>query len=213
MFTKKEAKVLLIVLTIIALFLWFIFFLAGKQHIAFGDLTRDVFHLGDIPIYSGILSNMGVFMWLVSFSICLFTYISLRFKRSKKKFIEFVLFFGILSLLLLLDDFFMLHERVYYHYLGIPEKVIFGGYGLLLIYGLIRFRKTILNTDYIFLLSSLFFIAFSVAVDVFQNRLEEWCGQWRIVLEDGMKFAGIAVWSFYFIKTCYEEFKLIYSPE
>ena len=61
-------------------------------------------------------------------------------------------------MLLLVDDLFMLHERIFPNQFGIDEIIVFLFYGLLFLVYLLLFRKVILETDHIYLSLTVFFL-------------------------------------------------------
>lgn len=175
----------------------------------------------DIPIYKfmsdpssitnvspfiGIISNFGVLLWCTSAVICLFSWIVLNHRSYETEFSNFILCSGLMTVLLLIDDFFRLHEYIFPKFLGLPEKIVIMGYGTLILFGLIKFRKCILKTEYLILLVAIGFFGLSLIVDSFQNDIEQLVGQWRILFEDGFKILGIVSWLSYFLRSCYIEF-------
>ncbi|WP_347158137.1 hypothetical protein [Pontibacter chitinilyticus] len=133
--------------------------------------------------------------------------------QSIKKNFFFILCAGLLSALLLFDDFFLLHEAFIPRYLGIKEHVVLAAYPILILSFLGYFRTTILSSSYLVLLSSLGFLGLSILVDVvapYENELE-------YLIEEGFKFLGIAGWCYYFVRTCMvlvkTEVQVIKSPE
>ena len=78
---------------------------------------------------------------------------------------------GLISLVLLLDDFFMFDEYIYPIYLGINEKAVLIVYGMLILFYLVNFRKIIRNTEFLFILLAVLFFALSVVVDLLPESL------------------------------------------
>ena len=111
---------------------------------------------------------------------------------------------GLISAMLMLDDLYLFHEEVFEDHLFIPQEFVFLAYGGMVLGLLIRFRKLILNTDYLLLLLAFGFLAISIAVDVFVEP-EEFTVFGNIpgrhIIEDGFKLLGIATWSVYFVRT------------
>lgn len=162
--------------------------------------TRDPLQIVDAPFYTGILSNIGILFWSAACSVCLFTYFGYRAYPNS----SFLLFSGILTLALLLDDFFLFHEVVYRNYLHIPQKVIFTVYLISVIYMLFKFKTTIYESEFVFLFSSLFFFFLSGIFDVIpQNYFT-----FHHLFEDGFKFIGIIFWSVYYIRTSFSYLKI-----
>ncbi|MBT8399086.1 MAG: hypothetical protein KJO98_01305 [Rhodothermia bacterium] len=108
---------------------------------------------------------------------------------------------GILSIVMMADDLFMLHESAG-DFVDGAENGLLVGYGVTLLWILIRFRDVIRRTDSLILLAALLFLGLSAAVDLMQPLVQRRIGEWRILIEDGAKFVGIACWSSYLVLTC-----------
>lgn len=165
-------------------------------------MTRDVTAIANMHPLSGILSNLGVLLWCVSASICGFSAIALRNNVPRDTFL-FLLYSSLLSAYLMFDDLFLFHEDLAFRYLGLSEKYVFVALGILVFAYLIVLRQTILRTDISGLLFALGFFAASIAVDVI---FEPWLvrlDHWSFLLEDGIKWLGIANWCSYYIQTSY----------
>lgn len=178
--------------------------ISWQAKIPLSHLTRDPLVIVEEPFYIGILSNIGILFWCSAVAICLFSFTLLRNYNRSRKMNSFILASGLLTLVLLLDDFFMVHEEVAPEYLLIPEKAVYGIYAGLLSYYLIKFRKTILETDFSLLLLALGWFALSV---VFDKGLIPLPASWLqreldFYLEDTTKLLGIFSWFMYQAKVC-----------
>lgn len=201
----KNGKFALFLLSLYFLPLLFLVVLALvslQLDIPIAVFTRDPAVTGKISPLSGIASHLGVLLLTASGAVCLFSVAILRSSLHKSRFSIFLLCSGLMSLLLALDDLFMLHENIYPRLFHINEEFILLTYCLLVISGAIRFRKTIVQTEYLILLVGLGFLGLSLIVDGFQDSIEEVIGQWRILFEDGFKLLGIVGWFGYFMKCC-----------
>lgn len=162
----------------------------------------DTNAIGDLPFYTGIVSNMGIILWFSSAVIAWFSTSFARYDVHRSQY-HYLNYFGLLSMVLFLDDMLMIHEQVPGILPFVSEKKIYAGYMLLAIYGLYRYRTVILKTPYITALMSLLFLLLSILVDLFQEQLEGEIGRFRIVLEDGFKFLGIVHWFGYCLASCH----------
>ncbi|MCB0195446.1 MAG: hypothetical protein KDJ65_26090 [Anaerolineae bacterium] len=171
-------------------------------------LTRDPAAAMNAPFYVGIFSNVGILFWCSTAAICLFSYRVLPENTNNREWSLFFLSSGLITGWLLLDDLFLFHEEVFPEYLFIPQKVVFAGYGVLIITFLARFKATILNTAFLFLLLSFGFFGMSIFVDGlikvkdFHIEFIAVGFRGRHLLEDGFKLLGIVSWSAYFMRTC-----------
>jgi hypothetical protein len=122
-----------------------------------GDLTRDPADISGVPVYIGFLSNIGMLFWAATVAICFFvaTFVARSAAASAAR--RFLYASGLLTLLLLFDDLFQLHERVFPLSLGVAEPVVFGGYLAVTLLYLVHFRRVILESDYLLLALALGF--------------------------------------------------------
>lgn len=170
---------------------------AASQHsgIPISHFTRDPASVMNAHFYTGILSNIGILFWCIAATTCLFACLLLIKLRGETAEAYFLLYFGTLSAMLLIDDFFLLHE-ILSDLIFKSERLVYLMYMLILGYGLVYFRQLILRTDFKLLTISLGFFSASVVFDL----LPEGWSAWHHLLEDGAKFMGIVVWCNYFAK-------------
>ena len=157
------------------------------------ELTRDVNAIANIPIYTGFFSQLGIFFWAPTAALCFFTYRILSSTGVPKKQMFFFLFAALLSLLLGLDDVFLLHEQFFPRVIGISERFVFLIYGLFTISFLILFRYLILKTPYIILLVAFMGFGLSIVSDIVHD--------FGFLFEDGAKMFGLVSWFMYFYST------------
>lgn len=181
------------ILVISAFLISLIALLRFWKGVPISSLTRDINAVAGVPFYIGFFSQIGIFFWVASVSICLFSARILSKRKKNSPFRNFLFFSGLLTLLLALDDIFLLHEEVFPDYLGVPEKVVFASYGVLVLFLLVKFYKTILRTDFIVLAMAFFFFGFSVISDFLTIP-----GLNQFLVEDSAKMVGIVSWFFYF---------------
>ena len=177
------------------------------------DLTRDVNAIAGVPLYAGLLSQIGILLWAAAAAICLFSAAVLPKDERRRPLRQFFVASGLLTLLLGLDDAFQLHEALLptlgvpdaVMYVGIAGRVVFFGIaetallvgyvGLVVLY-LVRFGPFIRATDYVLLWIALLFFGISMALDVLDPS-----GINPFLWEDGTKLVGIVSWLVYFART------------
>jgi hypothetical protein len=192
--------------------------LAGLQPWVAADvLFRDPLAVAGGEPYFGIVSNLGVLVWAAACAISLFTGFQLRRIDPSSQVPGFLLWSGAISLVLMLDDFLLLHEVVYLNLLGLPETVLFAGYGVAVASYLVRYREVIARFDGALLGAALAFFATSLFFDKLTGPrapgffaghppldlllpLVEWIAPIATLLEDGPKLAGIALWGTYLVR-------------
>jgi len=171
--------------------------------IPFSRFTRDPLAIAKEHPFVGILSNIGTILWSFSTAICFFSYMLLRTRKESRNVLQFIMLGALISLALLLDDLFMVHETISPQYFGVSEKTVLLSHGLLLIFYLTWFRKTIIQTDYTLLLLAASLFAISLLID----RLLESVLPCRHLFEDGAKFLGIVSWFGYHLSTCLRQLR------
>lgn len=156
--------------------------------------------------FLGIVSQVGVLFWCITASLCIFCSRIISQKNYlANSWTDFLRFFGFLTLILLLDDLFLLHESVIPELFKIPEKITYLGYMSLCIWGLIKFRQVILKTEWIILLLSFFWFFCSIITDSLPFLRSFYYIQY--LLEDGFKLLGIVSWFYYFLRVCLQSLK------
>ena len=202
---KALRLLLLIWLIPVGALLW----LKGQDALLIQRLTVDLTASAGVPPYTGLLSNAGITLWLVSGSILLFT--AAHSKGGKA-----LLLPGILSLMLGLDDGLMLHETVLPGLLGIHDRLVqpalYCVYAALLGLCLSKRRPQMTQPQFLVLLAALLCLGASVALDLLRDShwiparhplmLDEALFMWW---EDGLKLLGIVAWSGYWIGQASEE--------
>lgn len=160
--------------------------------IPISTLTRDTTAVGDLPAYAGFLSQLGIFIWVSTFSVLSFTLLLLSQYRIKLKTGSFLVGSLSITFILLIDDAFLLHES-FLPGIGVPEKAVFSGYLCAIILYLFIFAKSILSTEFSYLVIALFFFGLSMLLDLLNPP-----GINTYFFEDGAKFIGIVSWMTYF---------------
>ncbi len=162
-----------------------------------GNLTRDPATILGFPLYYGLLSNLGVLCWSSAATICLFSSKVVQHDELSR----FLLFTGVIGSLLLFDDFFLFHERLFPEYLHIPEKLVYMGYVLLIGSYVVRCRKMLIETEFLILILAGGMFAVSVLVDLDPFTFWE---NTSYIIEDGAKLVGIVLWMTYCLRTSYQ---------
>lgn len=182
------------------LILLLVLFLKLRFDIDTSDLTQDPNSISGQPFYIGLISNFGIIFWGASAAVSIFAgWIG----KSKTPSVEsFLIYSGIYSALLLLDDLLQLHEGFFQYGLRIPEELVLAVYSLLAAAIFFRHRKIIPASNYFILLASLMLFGFSLVVDTFFGGIPG-----ENLLEDGAKFIGILTWFGYYTSLGFESIK------
>jgi hypothetical protein len=183
------------VVTPVAVLLALTLALKERLGVPAGHLTRDPLAVLNAPPHVGLLSNVGVLLWAVSATACLFCAAVVGRRAGGTR--RFLLASGALTTVLLLDDLFMLHEAVLPGSFGIPEKVVFGFYAFATLSYLFTFRADLLAWRSAPFAAALGLFAVSVASDIVLPNSAR-----AQFAEDAFKLAGIASWCAYYLRTC-----------
>ncbi len=195
---RPSLAVLLVVLGLPSAFLLAMILIGKTQGVAFEDISRDPsFTLGGSAL-TGIQSHLGVLLWFAGASVALFSFGVLRRWPNPAGDHAYLLWGGLATLLLALDDLLQLHEDVVPSYLGQGERRVFLVYAVLLALFLWRYRRALLASEGGLLALAIALFALSVAVDQTSSLWGE--SEWRIFTEDGLKLLGITAWSSFFIR-------------
>lgn len=187
-----KLKFSLVVVTSFALSLLIlvIIFLVGNLYdVPFEALTGDPANFYKFHPLSGFLSNIGVLLWCATASICIFS--GLTFKNEKHKDADsgFFIFAGLLTMLLLVDDFFMLHDHL------LRQKPMYLLYAISLVYLFFKYHQNLRQHQFLLFLTAIGFFFVSMVMDsVLPSKGLEY------FFEDGFKFLGIVSWTLFFVK-------------
>ena len=171
--------------------------------VPFPLMTRDVSAIAGInPLY-GFASSLGILLWGMVASVCGFTALVLKDIASAQV-TRFLFASSALSVYLLLDDLFLIHESLAQTYLGVDENMVYIMLGLAVCIYLLAFNKLILASHYGMLLIAFIFLGSSVVVDTLLQPWARQLGDWSFFIEDGAKWVGIVAWGMYYLSTCYQ---------
>lgn len=161
------------------------------------NLMMDPAALTGRPVYFGALATLGCFFWFGAVVLCILG-AAQSSQPGEGRVRRMFLGFALLSLILMVDDWLLLHERVFPRFLGIDEKVTFGTYGVFLALLLVTYRRVLLSLpDWPMLAASLGFFAMSMVADLL-GPPEGIPPQWLLLIEDGAKLLGISAWMGFF---------------
>lgn len=181
--------------------------------ITLGDFTRDPASINEMHPFIGVVSNAGILLWTACACVCLVFRTLLRRHPGREEMASFLLYMGLATLLLMLDDLLLLHELIFPEWIGIPEKAVMAAYGMMMAFGIIRYRSCILKTEYLLLLIALGCFAASVAIDILHHPIQLAIGGGTcLLLEDGFKLLGIAGWFGYFLRTGLDALRIPEPP-
>lgn len=192
----KRIPLLLLLLIPVLLIIGFVSLISWKTGQPIYVLFQDIFFVAQVPLYIGFVSNIGAFVWAFAIAICVYVGVLLFNKRDQRNVSYFFLYASFLSTLLMLDDFFMLHEIIYPRYFHISSDIIYIIYAVIGIGFVIKFKKIIFQSDLIILFLSFGFFTLSIFFDELRESIA--ISDYWIIAEDGSKLIGIIYWLTYF---------------
>jgi hypothetical protein len=184
------------------------------------DLMHDPLVVADVPLdrfYFGFFSNLGVVLWAGAGAVCLFVAVAEapRLARTER---NFLLCGGGLTLLVMLDDLYMVHENLP----ALPLTAIYAVATAIYVLGFIRI---LLRLDFLVLLASIGLLGSSVLLDQLietLNSAPSLAGSKDAIKEqadgflsperrrgllylgeDGPKFVGMCAWAAFHVRAAY----------
>jgi hypothetical protein len=194
-----QAKNLLPILLLIYLPALVVLLVAGLQNrVPFSYLSDDPAYLTGSPLYLGLFSNIGMLFWGAAATISLFCAWIVRGSDDPVRWGTFFRFSALLTLLLLIDDLFLIHELVGRIVAG-GEIIVQGTEGVIYVAYLVVWWKTIRQTEFVLLFLVLGFFSLSLIVDL--GLLDSLLRHWHNFVEDTAKILGIGTWLTYIART------------
>ncbi len=199
---RSSLPVIGLIATISGIFLVMILLISFFQRVPVDKLTGDVTAIAEIPVYSGLLTQIGIFFWIAAAAVCFFSATIALPKKypNSLKIRKFLLISAIITLFLGLDDAFLFHEAVFPS-LGIPENIIYLCYAGFFLFYLCKSWSIICKTDYSIMAVALIFFSISILLDIV-HLLSPISFLFRAPIfdffEDAAKFTGIVSWCTYF---------------
>ena len=139
--------------------------IANNFSIPYKEITGDPNLIFEAHPFIGIISNFGVLLWCSSTVILLFSYL-LLFKIGSRMALNFLVFSCLITMLLLIDDLFMLHDYLLYS-IGLNQNYMYGLYSLLFILYVIKLGTYLIHTKHkTFLVLAFLFLGSSVGLDL-----------------------------------------------
>lgn len=148
----------------------------------------------------GAISNLGVLLWCAAAAVCLFSVTLVRGAAGRGG--TLCLFAtGVISAMLMGDDLFQGHEKIYPALFGLREKAVFAIYGVIMLGYVAAFQRVIRShAPLLFVASGVAFVL-AMVFDIFDDAVTD-SGLANADLvqrlgEDGFKLIGICLWSAY----------------
>lgn len=181
--------------TVVISYLW--------QDVSPSQLLRDPNAIAGQPHYVGAISQFGGILWAGTLGVAVLTSVFLlRQYHPEFRPVAFTMTSALLTVMLLLDDVYMGHEAMFPQLLGVPEKAVYAAILLSFTAYVVRFRRSILQSPWLFLVLALGGWAGSLLIDIRSGWLPISSSEILYFLEDGLKLTGIVFWSAFIFTTC-----------
>jgi hypothetical protein len=186
--TKQQVRqmlwILLLVISSTIIVIISVYLVSVIKGVPPGFMSTDPMQTAEFPWYTGFLSNLGVILWSVSIG-CAFS-IAILLLSNNRQVAHFLFATGTLSIVLVVDDMFRLHDSFLPSRLSVPENFTIFIYVFIIAIYLFSFYRIILS-DISFLLLAGAFLAFAASI-IFDMVT---------FIKDGLKFIGITLWLTY----------------
>lgn len=160
--------------------------------------TRDPADLAMQHPLWGVLSNVGVLLWCVCASVCAFAGQSLRRREGRvTQRVRHLRAAALLTVALLLDDLFMLHDELAGRYLDAGEPLVVALLAAAAVAYFWRYGRAILASGSGLLLFGLACLIASLLVDQANDAGLLGASAWAFFAEDAPKLLGIFAWCGY----------------
>jgi hypothetical protein len=173
---------------------------------AYGDLAATA----EVSPFLGAVSTVGGMLWVSATAIALFSgrlLVRSQWVREGK----FLIYFGLLSLLLAIDDIFQLHEKVLGQIPNLGQPLYLALYGGLALVFLYTQRGLIKGDHWLTFLAAIGFLAISAITDNLKDQslheillgsvgAEKTFERFLYLLEDTAKLIGILLWLVYAVQ-------------
>lgn len=153
------------------------------------EVLRDPAQQLGVSSFRGFLSNIGVWMWVSSATISFFVVLTYDV-FGKKAFTGLPFLMGVLSILLAIDDLFLIHDRYIY------QPACYLTYATLMGVLLVRHYKKIIEIEGVAFFLAGAFLASSILSDLVQSKVPLRY-EYVQVIEEGFKFVGAATWLYF----------------
>jgi hypothetical protein len=203
-FTKLVPVLLLVYLPGVVL-IGVLYILYRTGTIPFGIIFSDPTEYLEYNRLNGLVLYLGIFLLISSAAVCIFNYFILRSRDHTGSEGRFLLFFGLFSILLAVDDLFMVHEGVSDAVATVTavtddlgEAITFAVYILVFAFFTLKYRKVIYRTEYFLFIVSIVFFVLSISLDLLPVSLPD---NPLFKGEEIFKFFAFITWFVYAART------------
>jgi hypothetical protein len=164
-----------------------------------GDFTRDPLQMLHQPVYLGLVSYAGILVWCAAATMGIFAGAVLRGRPGAEVTGRFLLWAGVLTGWVAVDDLFMLHDIVIPQLTHVREQFIYMLYAVIAASFAVRFKEQ-LRQDRMLIFLTVVFAVVSVVMDT-GHAIQTIVGRPIVpqsyLVEDGTKLLAQVGWAGY----------------
>lgn len=182
--------------------------LVHQQHKSVYKLVSDPAAAMRVNPLLGFFSNVGVLGWAAGAVVSAFSAWILARTRAAHAIVRFYLAASAFTTLLLLDDFFLIHDALAPRYLHLPQNAVYAAYALCFVAFVIGCRREILARNPALFVVAVGLLGFMAGLDAIRTGRTAWAA----LAMSGSKFLGIFAWSAWLIRSAQRDIQAVLRP-
>jgi hypothetical protein len=152
------------------------------------QILREMAEQTEVSSFLGFMTAVGCWLWISAAAICIFGATTCKPEPARNR--EILILTALFSLILAIDDFFMIHDRY------INQLICYFAYALAAGTLLLRHFKLIIQIDAPAFVLAGGLLALSILIDLIQFRIPLVYPITQ-AMEEGCKFVGGGVWLYF----------------
>ncbi|MBE2216081.1 MAG: hypothetical protein IAE82_19565 [Opitutaceae bacterium] len=139
----------------------------------------------------GFFSNLGILGWCAGASVALFAAAVLAGRQADRAIVRFYRIAGAFTALLMVDDFFLIHDDLAWRYLRLPQNAVYAVYGIFFAVFVARCRRELLARNPALFALAVGLLGFMAGIDTVAGGTSKMVS----FAMCGSKLLGIFTWS------------------
>ncbi len=176
---------------------------------------RDPAQVVEAPFYLGLVSNLGILVWCTGGAVALFAAVLLTGRPGRAEQRRFLLWSGVLTLAVMIDDLLLLHDKLIPDLTHLPEQAVNVVHLTVALIYVARFRRLIFASDRMLLVLATALMGLSLVMDQW-HLLFRLTGRMILpenyLLEDGPKLLAIVSWMGYLLRRASDAVRASTAP-
>lgn len=163
------------------------------------ELTGDPLAVAEVGPHVGFLSNLGMLFWASGAGVSLWaSFVPDRDGSTEGGLRRLLRDAGLLTVVLVVDDLFMIHDHLIPEHTPVPEWAVLLVIAALVVLFLIRHRSTFVRTPWLCLTIAVAAFGLMLVVDLLESSAPL---PLHHAFEEGSKLAGILYWTWWLMLT------------